>query len=92
MKCKIVNKKKANIFAVPSPIAPSVALQILRTGGRVFDPWLDQYSFFPRIDANHCDSIHSSVIAVPSFDNGYVEKQPVAWKEYCAEYWLTLSQ
>ena len=20
--------------------------------------------------------------------NGYVGKQPVAWKEYCAEYWL----
>ena len=26
--------------------------------------------------------------AVCCFDNGYVEKQPVAWKEYCAEYWL----
>ena len=23
------------------------------------------------------------------FDNVYVRKQPVAWKEYCAEYWLT---
>ena len=22
------------------------------------------------------------------FDNGYVGKQPVAWEEYCAEYWL----
>ena len=22
------------------------------------------------------------------FDIGYVGKQPVAWKEYCAEYWL----
>ena len=22
------------------------------------------------------------------FDDGYVGKQPVAWKEYCAEYWL----
>ena len=22
------------------------------------------------------------------FDNDYVEKQPVAWKEYCAEYRL----
>ena len=21
-------------------------------------------------------------------DNGYVRKQPVAWKEYCPEYWL----
>ena len=22
------------------------------------------------------------------FYNGYVGKQPMAWKEYCAEYWL----
>ena len=27
--------------------------------------------------------------AVCCFDNGYVGKQPVAWKEYCVEYWLT---
>ena len=40
--------------------------------------------FFPRIDDNHCDRIHSSVTAV----HLYVGKQPVAWKEYCAEYWL----
>ena len=26
------------------------------------------------------------------FDNGYEEKQPVACKEYCAEYWLQESQ
>ena len=32
--------------------------------------------------------MHSSLTAVRCFDNGYVEKQPVAWKEYCAEYWL----
>ena len=25
---------------------------------------------------------------VPCFDSGYVGKQPVAWKEYCEEYWL----
>ena len=24
----------------------------------------------------------------PCFENGYVGKQPVAWKEYCGEYWL----
>ena len=22
------------------------------------------------------------------FENGYMGKQPVAWKEYCVEYWL----
>ena len=41
---------------------------------------------FPRIDDSHCDRIHSSFTAVRCFDNGYVGKQPVAWKEYCAEY------
>ena len=40
--------------------------------------------FFPRIDDNHCDRNHSSLAAVRCFDNGYLGKQPVAWKEYCA--------
>ena len=44
--------------------------------------------FFPRIDDSHCDRIHSSLVAVRCFDNSYVGKQPVAWKEYCEEYWL----
>ena len=26
--------------------------------------------------------------AVHCFDKGNVGRQPVAWKEYCAEYWL----
>ena len=38
--------------------------------------------FFPRTDDSHCDRIHSSLTAVRCFDNGYVGKQPVAWKEY----------
>ena len=29
-----------------------------------------------------------SLTAVRFFDIGYVGKQPVAWKEFCAEYWL----
>ena len=44
--------------------------------------------FFPRIDDSHCDRIHSSLTTVRCFNNGYVGKQPVAWKEYCGEYWL----
>ena len=48
--------------------------------------------FFPRIDDSHCGRIHSSLTAVCCFDNSHVGQQPVAWKEYCAEYWLTLSQ
>ena len=43
---------------------------------------------FPRIDDSHCDRIHSSLTAVHCFDYGYVGKQPFAWIEYCAEYWL----
>ena len=44
--------------------------------------------FFPRIYGGHCDRIHSSLTAVRCFDNGYVGKQPVAWKENCPECWL----
>ena len=44
--------------------------------------------FFPRIDDSHCHRIHSSLTAVCCFDNGYVEKQPVACKEYPAKYWF----
>ena len=39
--------------------------------------------FFPRVDDSHCDNIHSSLITVHCFDDGYVEKKPVAWKESC---------
>ena len=42
------------------------------------------------IDSSHCDTFHSAFTAVHCFDNGYVGKQPVGWKEYCAEYWLTI--
>ena len=55
----------------------------LRTGGPWFYPRLG-----PMINDSHCDRIHSSLTAVRCFDNSSVGKQPVAWKEYCAEYWL----
>ena len=32
--------------------------------------------------------LHTWEQEVHCFDNGYVGKQPLAWKEYCAEYWL----
>ena len=32
--------------------------------------------------------IYFSLTTLRCFDNGHVGKQPVAWKEYCAEYWL----
>ena len=68
-----------------SPIAQSVALPTLaRSPARPI--------FFPGINDRHCDRIDSSLTTLHCFDSGYVGKQPVAWKEYCAEYWLTLSQ
>ena len=49
---------------------------------------LTQPILFPVIDDSHCNRIHSTLIFVRNFDNGYVGKQPLAWKEYCAEYRL----
>ena len=51
--------------------------------------WVDprvRPMFFPRIDYGHCDRVHSSLTAAHCFGNGYLGKQAVAWKEYCAEY------
>ena len=70
----------------PCPIAQSVALQTENRRSLVRSP--ARPIFFPRIDDSHCDRIHSFLIAVRCFDDGYVGKQPVAWKEYCAEYFL----
>ena len=58
----------------PSPIAQSVACWTCSLG-----------LFFQRIDDSHFDRILSSLTAVRCFDNGYVGKHPVAWKEYCAD-------
>ena len=44
--------------------------------------------FFPGFDDNHCDRIHVCLTTVPFFEDGYVEKQLVVWKEHFAEYWL----
>ena len=44
--------------------------------------------FFPRVDDSHCHRIHSSLTSVQCFEDGYVWKQPVAWTEYFAQYWL----
>ena len=73
------------LTAEPHSSVSSVA--DLRTRGRWFDPQLGQYSF-ARINDSHCDRIHSCLTAASCFDNGYVWKQPVLWKEYCAVYSL----
>ena len=71
----------------PGPSCSVGSIGDLRTGGRKFEP-LAQPIFFPRIDDSHCSRIHVSLTAVHCFDDDYVRKQPVAWKEYCAEYCL----
>ena len=70
----------------PSPIAQSVAL--LTWEQVVIDLIPGSAKYFLRTDDSHCDRIHSSLKAVCCFDNGYVGKQLVAWKENCAEYGL----
>ena len=42
--------------------------------------------FFPRIDDSHFDRIHSSFTTVHCFNNSYLGRQPVAWKEYSRDY------
>ena len=69
------------------PLSSVGSVWYWRTGGRWFDPRPGKYSF-SRIYDSHCHRIHSSLIAVQCFDDGYMGQQPVAWKEYCAEDWL----
>ena len=37
--------------------------------------------FFSKMDDSHCDRIHSLLNVVHCFENGYVEKQPLAWNK-----------
>ena len=68
----------------PSTSVSSV--QDLRTGGHWFEtPAQPIFSF--RNDEGYCNRIYSYLTTVHCFDDGYVGKQPVAWKEYCTEYW-----
>ena len=58
-----------------------------RTRGRCFDPQHEQHSFQGLMIAI-AKGFHSSFTTVHPYDNGYVGKQRVARKEYCAEYSL----
>ena len=55
-------------------------IEDFRTGDRWFEPPARPI-FFPRIDDSHYDRIHASIIAVHRFDDIYVERQPVFWRE-----------
>ena len=63
--------------------------QDLRTRGHRFDPQLGQYSFpglMIVIPTGFIPFSPMSIIVDNDFRCGYVGKQPVAWKEYLAEY------
>ena len=74
------------ICQLSSPCSPVSSVEDFGTGGRWLEP-LARPIFFSRIDDTHYDRIHSSLTPVQCFED-YVGKQPVAWKEYCVEYWL----
>ena len=73
------------LVSPPSPLSSAGSKQDLRKGC-----WFHLQArpiSCPRIDDSHCNRIHSSLTAVHCFDNGYVGRQPVTWKEYSVEYW-----
>ena len=79
-------------FSSAEPHSSVGSVVDLRKGGRWFDPRLGQYSFRGLMIVCQSNMIHSSLTAVLCFYNGFVGKQPVAWKEYCAEYWIKNSR
>ena len=84
----MISSKSLRIFGA-EPNSSACSVQDLRTGGRWFDPQARPI-LFPWIHDSYCDRIHSFLTAVRCFDNGYVGKQPVAWKEHSVEYWLKI--
>ena len=85
---KVLNISQLGIFTeneVGRPSRSDCSVEDLRTGGSCFES-LALPIFFLRIDDGHCDRVHSSLTAVHCFYNGNGGKQPVAGKEYFAEY------
>ena len=72
-------------FDILQPTSVGIVEDLRMLGGSWFNLWARPI-FFLRIDDSHCSRIHSPLTAVHCFDDGYMEKQSVAWKEYCAEY------
>ena len=71
------------LLAKPNSSVGSVA--DLRTGGQWLDPHLGQYSFRGLMKVIATGFIPFSPISVVSTK---VIWESLAWKEYCAEYWL----
>ena len=76
--------QRVNGFSVLIAEPPQLSLQYRRfeNRGHWFEPSARPVFLMIVI------AIHSSRTAVRCFDNSYVGKQPVDWKEYCAEFWL----
>ena len=70
--------------SVPSPRGSVGSVEDLRARSRCFEPPALPI-FFPRICDSHCNRINSSLTTVHSFEDCYMGKQPVAWKEYYAK-------
>ena len=69
------------LFSLHSPCRTVSGLQDLRMEVAGTIPTLA--IFRPRIDNSHWDRILTSLTTDHCLDDGYVGKQPVAWKEYC---------
>ena len=83
----IFSQKVTYLFPHNPPHSPFGSLQDMRTGGHWFSPHLGQNSFQGLMIVIAIGYIPLSPACI-CFDNGYVGNQPVAWEEYCAEYWL----
>ena len=70
------------------PLCSVGSVADLRTGGRWFDPGLEKYSFRGLMIVIATGFIPLSPLSVVSTIVMWERKQPVAWKEYCAKYWL----
>ena len=73
-----------NAFFRKQYAAPRSSVGSVADLGTGVDTSLSQYSFRGLMLVIATGFIPLSRV----FDNGYVGKQTVAWKEYCAEYWL----
>ena len=82
------SQKNQMFMFIAEPHSSVSSVPNFSTGGRFFDSPARPI-FIPRIDNSHCKRIHTSLTTVHCFNNGYVEKCPVAWREYCGRRDIT---
>ena len=69
------------------PLSSVGSVAYLRNRGRWFDPRFGQFSFQVLMIVIATGFVPLSSLSI-YFENGFVGKQPGAWKEYCMGYWL----